>query len=622
LVHKGVLSMVAFMYRKVTTALLVLLVCSFISLPSHALALNEFEKIFAGDTTGQFGRAMAVNGDTMVIGALDSAFVYRFDGNAWIEEQKITAPGDLPQLAEFGSSVAVSADTVVIGTTVRLPDFVEREVGPAYVYRFDGNSWIEEQKLIANELRGVSGTRGFGRTVAVSGDTIVVGDFNSDGVVSRSGAAFVYRFDGNSWIEVQKLTGSDSQSRDLFGYSVAIDGDAVVIGALTARNETGSGSVYAYRYDGNSWIEEQKLASNSGDPNGRFGAIVSLSNDRLAIGDTPSVVPRRGSVSVYRFAENSWIEDQEFTPNNPEARDYSLNSVALSGDTVVFGADFGGRYINVVNAYRFDGSTWGQGQDLVASDIMPSDVFGRSVAVHRDTVFVTSKGATGPGSVYVFSLDNNTAPTITSDATRTVPENQTSAIDVNANDDSDSEGAGLTYAITDGADQLLFDIDATNGVVSFISEPDFEAPSDAGSDNVYNIAVTVTDSTALSDTQAIAITVEDEDEPPVVDTDVECEFIVVADWNRGYIGVIRLSNNGDSPVTSGWTVNWSYEDGTKVARLWNADWQGDDGSYTASALSWNSTIQPRRYVQFGMKNTKPSLNAPAEAPQVTGDICN
>jgi len=82
-----------------------------------------------------------------------------------------------------------------------------------------------------------------------------------------------------------------------------------------------------------------------------------------------------------------------------------------------------------------------------------------------------------------------------------------------------------------------------------------------------------------------------------------------------------LTNNGTSPVTSGWTVNWSYGDGTMVDHLWNADLQGND-PYTASSLSWNSTIQPGRYVQFGMKNSKPSLNAPAVAPQVTGDICS
>lgn len=281
--------MIAFRCSKLATVLLVLLGCLFTSLSSHAQTLNESEKLFASDATGSFGQAMAVSGDTKVIGALDSAFVYRFDGNSWIEEQKLTAPSDLPQLGEFGSSVAVSGDTVVIGTTVGIPGFFEREVGPVYVYRFDGNSWIEEQKLTVSEPQGFGSTRGFG-SVAVSGNTIVI--------AYDSGAAYVYRFDGNSWIEFQVLTASDSEVGDRFGESVAIDGDTVVIGAPLARNETGGGSAYVYRFDGNSWIEEQILPASNGNPNGRFGAIVSLSEDTVAIGATPIEVPRAGSVYV------------------------------------------------------------------------------------------------------------------------------------------------------------------------------------------------------------------------------------------------------------------------------------------------------------------------------------
>ncbi|WP_163703391.1 cadherin repeat domain-containing protein, partial [Adonisia turfae] len=82
-----------------------------------------------------------------------------------------------------------------------------------------------------------------------------------------------------------------------------------------------------------------------------------------------------------------------------------------------------------------------------------------------------------------------------------VPENQTSAIDVETSDDNDSEGSGLTYSLSGGADQSLFSIDANSGVVTFTNAPDFEAPVDANGNNDYELQVTVTDSSGLTDTQ-------------------------------------------------------------------------------------------------------------------------
>ena len=109
----------------------------------------------------------------------------------------------------------------------------------------------------------------------------------------------------------------------------------------------------------------------------------------------------------------------------------------------------------------------------------------------------------------------NTAPTITSAATASVAENQTSAIDVESTDDTDSEGSGLTYSLTGGADAALFSIDADTGVVTFNAAPDFEAPSDANGDNDFEFQVTVTDSAGLTDVQDITVSVTDEADTPV-----------------------------------------------------------------------------------------------------------
>ncbi|NEP13110.1 MAG: hypothetical protein F6K14_23475, partial [Symploca sp. SIO2C1] len=123
-----------------------------------------------------------------------------------------------------------------------------------------------------------------------------------------------------------------------------------------------------------------------------------------------------------------------------------------------------------------------------------------------------SEGLTDVQDLVISVTDEveNAAPTITSLGTASVAENQTSAIDVQSSDDNDSEGSGLTYSITGGADQALFSIDSDTGVVTFNAAPDFEAPGDANADNDYNLQVTVTDSEGLTDVQDLVISVTDE----------------------------------------------------------------------------------------------------------------
>ncbi|MFV1963200.1 MAG: cadherin repeat domain-containing protein, partial [Acidimicrobiia bacterium] len=117
-------------------------------------------------------------------------------------------------------------------------------------------------------------------------------------------------------------------------------------------------------------------------------------------------------------------------------------------------------------------------------------------------------------AVTVVDVVENTAPVITSPAVVSVDENQTGVVDVESADDNDSEGAGLVYSLTGGADQSLFTITADFGVLTFLAAPDFETPGDVGGDNVYDVQVTVTDSGSLTDVQDVAVTVVDVVENP------------------------------------------------------------------------------------------------------------
>ena len=151
---------------------------------------------------------MGASGDNDSGAGSGSAYIYRFDGISWIETKLLASDGATDDL--FGLSVATSGDTVG-----------------------------QETKLLASD--GASNDY-FGRKVATHGDTVVVGASGDDDNVNDSGSAYIYRFDGISWIET-KLLASDAIYYDLFGSSVAISGDKVVVGAL---GEYGLGSVYIF----------------------------------------------------------------------------------------------------------------------------------------------------------------------------------------------------------------------------------------------------------------------------------------------------------------------------------------------------------------------------------------
>ena len=166
----------------------------------------HLDKILAADGVedDEFAHSVSISGLVLAVGApgdddegtnSGSVYVYRFDGMDWIEEQKLTA-SDGVMNDEFGYSVSLDGDVLVVGSWA--DDDNGDESGSVYVYRFDGADWIEEDKLTASD--GEPGDN-LGWSVAVSGDVIVAGAIGNDDNGSQSGSAYVYRFDGADWNE-------------------------------------------------------------------------------------------------------------------------------------------------------------------------------------------------------------------------------------------------------------------------------------------------------------------------------------------------------------------------------------------------------------------------------------
>ena len=125
----------------------------------------------------------------------------------------------------------------------------------------------------------------FGYSVSISGDTALVGGYGEDTGGADVGAAYIYQYNGSTWVEQAKLQANDKQAGDLFGYSVSISGDTVVVGAH--GEDTGgsnAGAAYIYQYNGSTWLEQAKLQASDKETNDWFGRSVSISGDTAIVG--------------------------------------------------------------------------------------------------------------------------------------------------------------------------------------------------------------------------------------------------------------------------------------------------------------------------------------------------
>ncbi|MCH7596107.1 MAG: FG-GAP repeat protein, partial [Planctomycetes bacterium] len=170
---------------------------------------------------------------------------------AQCEIQKL-AISDAEPADQLGRSVSISGNVAVIGHRYEECQDGPGACGATYVYRFDGLEWHEEQKLTASDAEPAN----FGWSVSNHGDLIVIGTpYDDCDSGSSCGAAYVYRFDGETWVEEQKLTASDGATDDQFGWSVSVNLDTVVVGARlkTCIDGPRCGAAYVYRFDGSTW---------------------------------------------------------------------------------------------------------------------------------------------------------------------------------------------------------------------------------------------------------------------------------------------------------------------------------------------------------------------------------
>jgi len=395
--------------------------------PTDIGFLSENSKLTANFSDGAagdwFGISVAIDGDTMVVGVpfgddfsgiedIGSAFVFTRTGTTWTQQAKLTA-SDGAADDQFGYSVAIAGDTIVVGS--HFDDDNGSSSGSAYIFTRTGTTWTEQAKLTASDGAAVDG---FGFSVAIANDTIVIGANEGDAGGSNSGSAYVFTLSTETtWTQQAKLTSSDSVGGDNFGNSVAIAGDTIVVGAYRDDdNGTDSGSAHVFTRTGTMWMEQAKLMASDGATYDVFGRSVAIAGDTIVVGADEYDFDNNlssGSAYVYTRTGTTWTEQAKLTASDGAAGAWFGYSVAIAGDTIVVGAIFdNAKGFESGSAYIFTrtGFTWTQQAQLVASDGGIGHGFGISVAIANDTIVVGAWAADDEfgrdtGSAYVYDLN-------------------------------------------------------------------------------------------------------------------------------------------------------------------------------------------------------------------------
>ena len=364
---------------------------------------------------------------------------------------------------EFSANIALSGDTLAVGTpyedgdatsTAASPNNGAANAGAVYIFTRSGSSWSQQAYLKASNAG--AGDE-FGRAVALSGDTLVVGAAFEDGDVTSTaaspndnaasaGAIYVFTRSGSSWSQQAYLKASNAEANDQFGSAVDVDADTLVVtatfedGDATStvgspnNNAADAGAAYVFTRSGSSWSQQAYLKAGNAESTDEFGQSVALYEDtiaastRLEDGDAASTAgspnnnaANAGAAYVFTRSGSSWSQQAYLKASNAEANDQFGYAIGLDGNSLVVGAfaedgdassTAGSPNNNAANAgavYAFtrSGSNWTQQLYIKASNAETLDKFGDRVAISGDVVAVGSFHEDGDASSTAGSPNNN-----------------------------------------------------------------------------------------------------------------------------------------------------------------------------------------------------------------------
>jgi len=307
-----------------------------------------------GTANDQFGYSVAVTNNTVVVGARNrtvgsnqsqgAAYVFVRSGAKWTQQAELTA-SDGANGDSFGTSVGLSGSAVVLGAPNKTVGSTAYQ-GAAYVFVESGGTWSQQSELTSSD--GAFGDQ-FGSSVGVSGSTVVVGAWDKAvGLNSIQGVAYVFVRSGTMWSQQAELTASDGVANDWFGWSVAVAGNTVVVASPCHKSSSGCpiqpgpGAAYVFVQSGGTWSQQAELTASDGAAGDYFGWSVAVTGSTVVVGAPNHNVGSKqlqGAAYVFQQSGTKWSQQGALIASDGGANDGFGDSVAISGSTIVAGAD-------------------------------------------------------------------------------------------------------------------------------------------------------------------------------------------------------------------------------------------------------------------------------------------
>jgi uncharacterized repeat protein (TIGR01451 family) len=390
-----------------------------------------------GGEADRFGFRVAIDGDTIAAsapfddspGVFNHGSVYVYDRNQggadqWGQVRKLL-PDELTDGARFGRALAISGETILVGSPYKTVNGAPFQ-GTAYL--FDRNLGGSDQWGQVKALVSSNGTQDdyFSWSVALDGDLAVVGAIFAVGNGFQGpGQAYLFQRNesgANEWGEIRMLSANDGHSGDQFGWSVAIDGDVIVVGANqnTVSGNTVQGSAYLFERNFNgadAWGHTWKLTGSDGAAGDRFGGAVTIDGQAIAVGAAEADVDGvedQGAVYIYRGYGSAWAFEAKPLASDGGANHQYGTALSLDGPFALVGSPLSsiGGNVEQGSAYLHTRNTggansWGQAHHLIASDGAAGDRFGSAVSVFGEIAVVAApyaviEGQPEQGAVTIF----------------------------------------------------------------------------------------------------------------------------------------------------------------------------------------------------------------------------
>ncbi len=386
-----------------------------------ANAWGQVKKLLAADgaQSHRLGKSVAVDGDVIAVGATEHDAVYVFERNqggqnAWGQARKLTADPYGFSGDQFGKAVAVAGETILVGAP-----FKDTERGGAYLFaRNSGgtNAW----GMVKNLLSPCAEYWYFGDVVALSGDMALVGTSHR-----HAGAAYLYARQAggvNGWGLVKELSapGASGSDNDNFGQGVALWGDCALVGAPDQNSRRGAAYVFDRHAGGTqAWGQIAEITPSSAITNSvvNLGLLVAMAGNSMVLS---VIAPQRG-VYVYELSGRDFSRNQALPDPIPAQQAGFGNAAAAWGDVAVVGAMYakhlGQTNVTTGAAFVFQrdsggANAWGMVKRLESVYDPDGNEFGASVAAWGDFILVgepkvrsTTDYTMRRGMVHVFERD-------------------------------------------------------------------------------------------------------------------------------------------------------------------------------------------------------------------------